>query len=70
MRLVSVVTSTRSPLAARALHSPSRSSICPLTGRISTGGSKSPVGTDDLFHHETRAAVQFQRPGVAETKML
>ena len=44
MRLVSVVTSTRSPLATRSRISCSRSSIWPFTGRISTGGSINPVG--------------------------
>src|SRR5437870_12407480 len=44
MRLVKVVTSTRWLASARLRISPSRSSTCPLTGRISTVGSSSPVG--------------------------
>jgi hypothetical protein len=43
-RLVSVVTSTRSPAAMRFLDSDSRSSTWVLAGRTSTTGSTSPVG--------------------------
>ncbi len=42
--LVRVVTSTRSPLAERLLHSLRRSSICPSTGRTTISGSSRPVG--------------------------
>jgi hypothetical protein len=51
-RLVSVVTSTRSPAAAAALISPIRCSTCPLIGRIVISGSRRPVGTDDLLRHD------------------
>ncbi len=44
MRFVSVVTSTRSPLATVSRISAIRSSICPSIGRTSIGGSRSPVG--------------------------
>ena len=44
MRLVRVVTRTRSPFSARARISASRSSTWPFTGRTSIGGSMSPVG--------------------------
>ena len=44
IRLVSVVTRTRSFRSARRRHSSSRSSIWPFTGRTSTIGSSKPVG--------------------------
>ena len=44
MRLVRVVTSTRSSRAARTRISSTRSSIWPVTGRTSTRGSSRPVG--------------------------
>ena len=44
MRLVSVVTSTRSPMAMRLCASLSRSSTWVRTGRTSTSGSTRPVG--------------------------
>src|SRR5881397_2627284 len=44
MRLVSVVTSTRSCFVSRSRISCSRSSIWPFTGRTSTCGSTRPVG--------------------------
>ena len=44
MRLVSVVTSTRSLRAVRWRISCSRLSTCPRTGRTSTSGSIKPVG--------------------------
>src|SRR5437016_6175323 len=44
MRLVSVVTSTRSRRSTRIRISPSRSSTWPRTGRTSIGGSISPAG--------------------------
>src|SRR5580704_11723407 len=49
MRLVSVVTRTRWFFVARSRISARRSSIWPLTGRISTWGSMRPVA-DDLFY--------------------
>src|SRR5213595_1599431 len=57
MRLVSVVTSTRSLRPTRSRISCSRSSICPFTGRTSTGLVDPPVEVrpvkgqiDDLLH--------------------
>ncbi len=44
MRLVSVVTSTRSPFSTRRLISDSRSSTCVCAGRTSSTGSIRPVG--------------------------
>src|SRR6058998_3493184 len=44
MRLVSVVTRTRSLRFSRRRISCNRSSTCPFTGRTSTSGSTSPVG--------------------------
>src|SRR5439155_18788414 len=44
MRLVSVVTSVRSPFSACVLISAMRSSICPFAGRTSTWGPTRPVG--------------------------
>ena len=44
MRLVRVVTSTRSPLATRRLISDIRSSTWVVAGRTSIWGSTSPVG--------------------------
>ena len=44
MRLVSVVTSTRSPTLSQRRISASRSSTCPETLRTSTAGSSNPVG--------------------------
>src|SRR5437868_6558565 len=44
MRLVSVVTSTRSCTATRVRISDNKSSTCAVTGRTSISGSISPVG--------------------------
>ena len=44
MRLVSVVTSTRSPRSTRSLMRSMRSSIWPSVGRTSMAGSTMPVG--------------------------
>ena len=67
MRLVSVVTSTRSPRATRSRISCSRSSIWPLTGRISTGGSTRPVGRMICSITTPADFVSSYGPGVAET---
>ena len=44
MRLVSVVTNTRSPAFVRSMISLKTSSTCVVAGRTSTSGSTSPVG--------------------------
>ena len=67
MRLVKVVTSTRSSRAWRALHSASRSSIWPWTGRTSTWGSSSPVGRMICSTTSPWDRSSSQGPGVAET---
>ena len=67
MRLVSVVTSTRSPSATRSRISPSRSSTWVATGRISTCGSTSPVGRTTSSMISSPASRSSYGPGVAET---
>ena len=66
IRLVSVVTSTRSLRAARVRISSTRSSICPVTGRTSTRGSSSPVGRITCSTIWS-APLRSYSPGVAET---
>ena len=69
MRLVSVVTSTRSLRAARRRISDSRSSTWVRAGRTSTCGSTRPVGrtTCSTILSAVRLLVG---PGVAETKIV
>ena len=67
MRFVSVVTSTRSPFAARARISASRSSTWPFTGRTSSSGSISPVGRITCSTTTPPAFCSSYGPGVAET---
>ena len=67
MRLVSVVTKTLSLRLARSRISPSRSSICPFTGRISTSGSTRPVGRITCSTTTPADRVSSYGPGVAET---
>ena len=62
MRLVSVVISTRSPIATRNVISPSTSSTCVPTGRISTSGSISPVGRTTSSVDLALRHPQFVRP--------
>lgn len=85
MRLVSVVTNVRSPRSIRSRISDKRSSTCPLEARISTIGSRIPVGRiissvtidEELANPGSlRAEARqdedcciSQSPGVAETKM-
>ena len=66
MRLVSAVTRTRSPLAARTRISPSRSSTWPATGRISTTGSIRPVGRTICSATQPAAFSSSYGAGVAE----
>ncbi len=68
MRLVRVVTNTRSPAAILERHSAMRSSICPLVGRTSTRGSSSPVGRMICSTTTPWLRSISQSPGVAETK--
>ena len=64
--LVSVVTSTLPSFATQSFISPRRSSICPVTGRTSMGGSTSPVGR--MTCSATLSAISSSYlPGVAET---
>ncbi len=63
IRLVSVVTSTRSLRAARSRISASRSSTWPFTGRISIGGSIRPVGRMICSTTTPPAALQLEGPG-------
>ena len=63
MRLVSVVTSTRSPRLTRALHSPRRSSSCPAVGAHFQLRIHKARGPDDLLDHEPLRAVQFPGAG-------
>ena len=67
MRLVSVVTSTRSLRSARMRISASRSSTWPLTGRTITGGSMRPVGRITCSTTTPFAFCSSYGPGVAET---
>ncbi len=53
--------------STRARISCSRSSICPFTGRISTGGSISPVGRIICSTTTPADFVSSYGPGVAET---
>ena len=69
MRLVSVVTSTRSSRSTRARISFMRSSICPGVGRTSTSGSISPVGR--MTCSTTLTLLRSSKtPGVALTKTI
>ena len=63
MRLVSVVTSTRSLRLARSRISASRSSIWPLTGRISTCGIDEAGGADDLLDDDAGGARELVGAG-------
>src|SRR5690606_2483637 len=63
------VTSTRSPIATRALISPSTSSTWVATGRISTGGSTSPVGRTTSSVTSPSDSRSSYGPGVADTKI-
>src|SRR5881409_3109871 len=67
MRLVSVVTSVRSPFSACVLISAMRSSICPFAGRTSTWGSTRPVGRT-ICSTTCWLVCRSYSPGVAETK--
>ncbi len=67
MRLVSVVTSTRSPALMRALASLIRSSTWVPTGRISTTGSIRPVGRTTSSVISSPASRYSYGPGVADT---
>ncbi len=69
MRLVSVVTSARSPRALQALISDSTSSTCVRTGRISTTGSIRPVGRTTCSTTCPAFAASYG-PGVADTKII
>ncbi|MBZ5723887.1 MAG: hypothetical protein LAP87_02715 [Acidobacteriia bacterium] len=62
-----VVTSTRWLFAVRLRISPSRSSTCPFTGRISTFGSTSPIGRMICSTTAPAVLVSSCGPGVAET---
>ena len=71
MRLVSVVTSTRSSLATRSVDL--RQHVVDLRatpGARSTSGSTRPVGPHHLLDHLRRRAAARSRPGVAETKIV
>ena len=65
--LVSVVTSTRSPLVTRSLMLSMRSSIWPFVGLTITSGSTSPVGRTicSTTCSETRSSYAL---GVADMK--
>ena len=67
MRLVRVVTSTRSPDSARRRTSASRSSTWEPTGRTSTSGSTSPVGRMICSTTTPPALPSSSAAGVAET---
>ncbi len=69
MRLVSVVTSTRSLRATRRLISDSRSSTCVAAGRTSSTGSTSPVGRTTCST-TCPACVRSYSAGVADTKIV
>ncbi len=66
MRLVRVVTSTRSCCFTRRWISDSRSSTWLATGRISTSGSTSPVGRTTCSTTIPECWISYSR-GVAET---
>ena len=70
MRLVSVVTSTRSRRSTRSRIACSRSSIWPRTGRTSIGGSVSPVGRTICSTTTPPARASSYGPGVADTKTV
>ena len=67
MRLVSVVTSTRCPLAAQSRHSAIRSSTWFSTGRTMQTGSISPVGRISCSVKTPPVRPSSHGPGVAET---
>ena len=67
MRLVRVVTRTRSFRFSRARISASRSSTWPFTGRTMTSGSTRPVGRMICSTTTPPARSSSQSPGVAET---
>ncbi len=63
MRLVRVVTSTRSFFFTRSWISPERSSTCPETGRTSTSGSMQPRRANELLDDDAlRLARARTRP--------
>ena len=68
MRLVSTVTSTRSPTATRSRMRASRSSTCPWAGRSSTLGSSRPVGRTSCSTTSPPDSSTSKAAGVAETK--
>ncbi|WDT79773.1 MAG: hypothetical protein MPW14_22030 [Candidatus Manganitrophus sp.] len=68
IRLVSVVTSTRSDRSTRFRISASRSSTWPLAGRMTTFGSIRPVGRTTCSTIRPWARSSSYGPGVAETK--
>ena len=70
IRLVSVVISTRSPQETRSRISESTSSTWVATGRISTGGSTSPVGRTTSSMISSPASRSSYGPGVADTYTL
>ena len=63
MRLVRVVTRTRSLRSARTRISSSRSSTWPFTGRTSICGIDEPGGTNDLLDHYAAGFGELVRPG-------
>ncbi|BAS17939.1 hypothetical protein AHiyo8_62420 [Arthrobacter sp. Hiyo8] len=65
MRLVKVVTRTRSSRSTRVLISPRRSSIWPLVGFTMTSGSISPVGRIICWTNPSALPSSYL-PGVAE----
>ena len=67
MRLVSVVTSTRSPRFTVLRISPTRSSTWPRAGRTSISGSSRPVGRITCSATTPPARSSSKGAGVAET---
>ena len=57
-------------LAARCRISPSRSSTCPVVGRTSTTGSRTPVGRITCSATSPTLTSISQSPGVAETNTV
>ena len=70
MRLVSVVTSTRSPPATRRLISESRSSTCACAGRTSTSGIDQARRPHHLLDDLAGMLASRTSAGVAETKIV
>src|SRR6184192_1600577 len=70
MRLVRVVTSTRSFFFSRSRISCSKSSTWPFTGRTSTCGSTRPVGRMICSTTTPPESLSSSSPGVAETNRI